>query len=232
MLSELQPHNGTDIAAALEQARAYSGRLSPRPLVIGILLVTDGLSDFGQATLAAQRCAQDGLAIDVVLIDPTDDARNLATAIAGATGGRWDQVFGPDDLAQVTAEVGASVAAQVEQTREAVRQFEDEASQIRAQNAEREAVQFTASYPGSLSPDSSHPLYVHVHREGLRDQLEARLVELSSRLGPQVRRGDVPANSAIKRGTELEIRPFVAKVRCRPSSVRIEWDEVSASREY
>src|SRR6266702_126960 len=52
-LRRLRPDNGTDIAAALDAARAQSGSLSPRPLVIRVLLVTDGLSDLDEARRAA-----------------------------------------------------------------------------------------------------------------------------------------------------------------------------------
>jgi TIR domain len=225
VLRTLRPDNGTDIAGALEEARVHAAGLSNRPLVVRILLVTDGLSDIGKATLAAQRCAQDGLAVDVILIDPTDDAKNFAAAITDATGGHSEPVYGPDELALATAQAGASLAAQVERANAAVRQMEAEAAEIRDRNIRREAVRFTASYPGSLPPGSWHPLYVFVHRDGLDAELRSRLAELAARLGPMSARADVQANSAIKRGTVLEVQPFIEKVRCRPAMARIEWSE-------
>lgn len=224
-LSTLRPYNGTDIAAALDRARQHSEGLNPRPLVVRILLVTDGLSKLDDARRAAQDCARVGLAVDVVLIDPTDEARDLAAAVAGATGGRWEPVFGPEDLARATAEARDAVAAQVQRTEEAVRRDVDEGAEIQAESADREQVLFTASYPGVLTPNSWHPVYVHVHRAGLRDQLETRLAELASVLGARPRYGEVPANSMIPRDTELEIQPVIANVRCRPPRLPIVWRE-------
>lgn len=225
VLRALRPDNGTDVAAALEAARAHAAGLGNRPRVVRILLVTDGLSDVGEATLAAQRCAQDGLAVDVILIDPTDDAKNLAAAIADATGGTSEPVFGPGEVALATEQAATAVAAQVERADAAVRQLEAEAAEIRDRNARREAVRFTASYPGSLPPRSWHPLHVFVHRDGLDAELRSRLAELAAGLGPMPARAGVAANSAIRRGTVLEVRPFIEHIRCRPAMARIEWNE-------
>ena len=98
-------------------------------------------------------------------------------------------------------------------SRAAISRETTEAAEILAKTADRERVQFTASYPGMLAPGIWYPLYVHVHRDGIRDQLEIRLAELDNRLGPRPRRAEVPANSIIAPGTELEIQPVITNAR-------------------
>jgi hypothetical protein len=222
-LEQLRAGGGTDIAGALDCVRDYCQGISPRPLVIRILLVTDGLSDEKTAVQAALECAATGLTIDVVLIDPTPKARELAAAVAGATGGRWEPVFGTRDLRHATAEARDAVAAQVQRTEDAVSRVTSEADAIRAETAGREAVLFAANYPGTIAPKMSHPIYVHVYSERLLPELEAKLAEFAERFGTHVLRADAPTNSVIEPGTALEIQPIIQDVRCRPSKVTVEW---------
>lgn len=224
-LRRVSPTNGTDIAAALDGARAHVSGLASRPLVTSILLVTDGLSDLDGARRAARECAQAGLSVHVVLIDPTEEARDLAGAVAGETNGRWEPVYGPEDLARATADARTVMEALALRTQEAADQIAAEAAEIRAEQTGREQVLFTANYPGVLAGNAWHPLYVHVHTAHLRGQLEGRLAKLASRLGPRRRRGEAPAGSMIERGTELEIEPVVANVRCRPPRLPVVWNE-------
>lgn len=110
-------------------------------------------------------------------------------------------------------------------SRAAISRETTEAAEILAKTADRERVQFTASYPGMLAPGIWYPLYVHVHRDGIRDQLEIRLAELDNRLGPRPRRAEVPANSIIAPGTELEIQPVITNARCYPPRMPVVWNE-------
>jgi hypothetical protein len=224
-LERLHAGGGTNIAAALDSARSHGESVSPRPLVIRILLVTDGLSDVREAVSAARECASSGIPVDVALIDPTARARQLAAKVAGVTGGRWEPVFGPRDLEHATSQARASVAAMVQRTEEAVRRSTDEAAKVDAEVAGRDAVLFSASYPGVITRAAWHPLYVHMYSESLRPELEAKLADRAEHLGSRPRRRDAPANSAIAPGTALEIQPVVHGVRCRPSRLTVEWKE-------
>jgi hypothetical protein len=222
---------GTDIAAALDSARTQVSAAKPPspapdlPEASRILLITDGLSDREKARQAARNCARDGLTVDVILIDPTDEAQDLAAAVAGETNGRWEPVFGPEDLSRAAADARAAMEIEAQQTREAARAVEAEAGAVRAERAARDAVLFRASYPGALTADAWHPLFVHVHTERMEGELRARLGRLIPSLGPRPRQAEVPAGSEIAPGTELEIQPVIEHVRCRPPRIPVIWAE-------
>ncbi|HEX3984801.1 MAG TPA: vWA domain-containing protein, partial [Acidisoma sp.] len=230
-LQGLNADGGTDIAAALDSARTQvfaAKRPSPAPDIPEanrIMLITDGLSDREKARQAARRCARDGLTVDVILIDPIDQAQELAAAVAGETNGRWEPVFGPEDLSRAAAEARAAMEIEAQQTGEAARAAAAETAAIRAERAARDAVLFRASHPGALTADAWYPLVVHVYAERMEGELKARLAELAPSLGPQPRRTEVPAGSAIPPGTELEIQPVIEHVRCRPLRIPVIWAE-------
>ena len=230
-LRGLSADGGTDIAAALDSARTQVSavkRPSPAPDLPEanrIMLITDGLSDREKARQAARKCARDGLTVDVILIDPTDEAQELAAAVAGETNGRWEPVFGPEDLSRAAAEARAAMETEAQQTEEAARVAAAETAAISAERAARDAVLFRASYPGVLTADAWHPLFVHVYTEQMAGELRARLAELASSLGPRSRQTAVPADSAIAPGTELEIQPVIEHVRCRPPRIPVIWSE-------
>ena len=102
-LTHMRADNGTDIAAALEAAIDYAGKPQERPTITKILLVTDGLSDPVRAKEAAYRCREYSLAIDAILIDPTDDAISLVTSLTALTSGRWDPVYSTEGLPMLCA---------------------------------------------------------------------------------------------------------------------------------
>ncbi len=230
-LRGLNADGGTDIASALDSARTQvsaAKRPSPAldlPETNRIMLITDGLSDREKARQAARKCARDGLTVDVILIDPTDEAQELAAAVAGETNGRWEPVFGPEDLSRAAAEARAAMEIEAQQTGEAARAAAAETAAIRAERAARDAVLFRASYPGALTADAWYPLFVHVYAERMEGELKARLAELAPSLGPRPRRTEVPAGSAIAPGTELEIQPVIEHVRCRPPRIPVIWAE-------
>jgi hypothetical protein len=187
-LRRLVPENGTNIAAALDGARMHVAGISADTTFHRILLVTDGLSDLTEARRAARDCARAHITVDVVVIDPIDEARDLAAAVAGESGGRWEPVFGPEDLDQAAADAGSALETQTQRLQEVASEMAAFAAALSAETAKRERVLCTAAYPGLLMPGVWRSLYVHVPRASLRDQLEARLAELSARLGPQPQR--------------------------------------------
>lgn len=230
-LRGLSAGGGTDIAAALDSARTQVSAARHPSLAPGlpeanrILLITDGLSDPEKARQAAQKCARDGLTVDVILIDPTDEARELTATVAGETNGRWEPVVGPDDLSRAAAEARTAMETEAQQTGEAARAIAAEAAAIRAERAARDAVLFRASHPGALTADAWYPLVVHVYAERMEGELKARLAELAPSLGPRPQHTEVPAGSAIAPGTELEIQPVIDHVRCRPPRIPVIWAE-------
>jgi TIR domain len=107
--------------------------------------------------------------------------------------------------------------------RTAIRRDDADAAQAAAAAGAHEPVLFGASYPRVLRLGVRQPLYVHLYREGIRDQLDARLAELTGRLGPQRRHSEAPANTIIPRGAKLEIRPRITNVRSYPEQRTIVW---------
>jgi hypothetical protein len=94
-ITNLQPHNGTDISNALgftfDQVKAWQDYDSVRFLVI-----SDGLSDVESASNAANRCFHDGIFIDTILIDPSPMGLEMAESIS--LGGRVTAVTSSAEL--------------------------------------------------------------------------------------------------------------------------------------
>jgi TIR domain len=120
----------------------------------------------------------------------------------------------------------SNILARLSFTPAMLRAMEQHASnlkEIATKAAAHEPVLFAATYPGMLGIGIRKSLYVHVYRDGVGDQLDARLARLAGRLGPQQRRNNAAANTVIPRGTRLEVQPFIANIRCRPPRRTITW---------
>lgn len=111
----LQPHNGTEVHAALElAARILHAGASRLPQVV---LISDGLSSLEPAVAAAGECLALGARVDIHVIDPVEEAKRFAIAVTAAVGGRWETVTSRGALAQAgleTAERATGVRAAVE----------------------------------------------------------------------------------------------------------------------
>jgi TIR domain len=224
-LRRLHPVNGTNIAAVLDRARMHAADVSTETAFHRILLVSDGLSNPVEARRAARDCAQARIAVDVILIDPIAEARDLAAAVADEAGGRWEPVFGTGELGRATAEARTGLEAQTQRLQETASQMQELATAVRAETAKREPVLFTATHPRVLVPGTWRPLYVHVLQDSLRDQLNDRLAQLAEGLGSHPQREEVSASSMIPAGTVLQIQPVFSAVRCRPRRQTIVWNK-------
>jgi TIR domain/von Willebrand factor type A domain len=224
-LARVAAGGGTDIAAALDAAIAWAGPASNRPTVTSIILVSDGLSDATAAAAAADRCRAEGLPIQVILIDPDEDTTALAARLARITGGRWDPVVSRQDLAAAATRHGDHAAALADRAAAGIRGMEQEADEILAETADRERVQFTASYPGLITAVGPHPLTVFLHLASMRAELEGRLDRLSIELGPYAGRSSGVAKSIIEPGMIVELRPVLANLRCIPARSDLVWRE-------
>lgn len=82
-LSMVRPGNQTNIADCILKSLDFIDEYDR----IDCLAVTDGLSNVGDPVSAARKCNEDGIIINIALIDPTSEGENIAKKIA-ANGGR------------------------------------------------------------------------------------------------------------------------------------------------
>jgi hypothetical protein len=107
----------------------------------------------------------------------------------------------------------------------AIRQNAADAAQIAAVADAHEPVLFGTSYPSALRFGVRQPLYVHIYREGIRNQLDERVAELAGQLGSQRSGSETPANTIIPQGAKLEIQPLIANVRSYPARKTVTWHD-------
>ncbi|SHM71659.1 TIR domain-containing protein [Cryptosporangium aurantiacum] len=228
-LAALRPTDGTDIAAALDRVRHHFASTASAPPVKSVLLVTDGLSDVTKARSAAERCTATGIQVMMILIDPTDQARALANAVA--TGG-CQPVYGTEELAEATAGVTNAMLAgprlKAARARAAARRNE-----VHAEAAGKEPVEFTAAFPGRLPRGGAAELHVFVHQPSMRAQLEAEVATLRTR-SPLTRtaHGDDVA-LRVKRRSRIWIEPVIDGIQCYPSTPQlVVWENALEHREF
>ncbi|MGZ6613109.1 MAG: hypothetical protein ACXVFQ_01590 [Solirubrobacteraceae bacterium] len=81
-LSDVSPADGTNIASALNAAADHKAATADAG-VSQIMLISDGKSDRADATAAARRCLANGLALSMLLIDPSENfIRSMARRTA------------------------------------------------------------------------------------------------------------------------------------------------------
>lgn len=235
-LAQLHAANGTDIAAALDAAIEHAGDPQERPTATKILLVTDGLSDPVRAKEAAYRCRESSLAIDVILIDPTDDALSLAKSLTALTSGRWDPVYSRGELSGALRRAAEEAAAQESQAAIALSRMSREAEEVEAAVGEQERLEFTALYPGLMTPQGAQPLIMYVSVPSMRDELERRCGQHLGALGPHPARSSGVAGSLVEPGRLIELQPVISNVRCIPARSELVWqqrlEEIRFALEY
>ncbi|WP_131803118.1 vWA domain-containing protein [Parafrankia colletiae] len=103
---------GADVASALERARLHLAGLPEQPPFARLLLVTDDLTAPGDLLQAAYDCAHSGITVDVVVLDTSPRAGELAEVIVGVTGGSWEAAPGEGDLGRAISAAGRRAALQ------------------------------------------------------------------------------------------------------------------------
>ena len=222
-IAKVKATNGTNIAVALEAAIARAGPLEDRPTITRVLLITDGLSDRIAAKAAALRCREVSLAVDVILIDPTDEAVALATDIATLTFGRWDPVHGGEDLGVAVGGRTAEAAQLAAQAEQALERIARDTAAVEAEVGNRERLVFTASHPGLIAPRGAHPLTVFVGLPGMRQEVERRIGK--QELGSYPARTVGVAGSLVDPGRVITLQPVIPEVRCVPVRADVLWEE-------
>ena len=222
-LDDVTAGGGTDVAAALdaaaERVRGDEGSGRARAL-----LISDGLADADAADAAAERARTDGVvAIDVILIDPTDKGLDVARRVAA--GGSVAAVASPEALQQDVRRAAREqqlTSGDPEAVSAVARQ---DASDVLAGAESGEPVAFTAAYPGSVLAGVWYSLVLYLHLARLQDVVDALVDRRAGELGSTPVSVHAAAFSQIRRGTTLRLTPMVDGLVFNPSSQEVAWIE-------
>ena len=233
-LAGLEPDNGTDIAAALEESLRLK-RAADDPVAGSgdtynqILIITDGISDLAAARRAAQRCAEERIVIHVILIDPTVHGEQLALEITEPSGGLWEKVFGPEDL-EAAIEHARLEAAQSEAANTLQARSAKESKVFASEIGDRERLQFTAVHPQEILANTTDYLAVFVHLGYMRLELETQIQAAQAFFSGEVIRNDAEAQATIMRGTIITLRPELPGMIVTPQSQAVRWSNKLVER--
>lgn len=218
-VSQLRPVNGTNIAVALDHV-VDSRYESPQ-----VLLISDGKSHLEHAKSVAHRCAEAGIRVDVLMIDPTDEGLEMAKAIAGITHGRWDPVTSADELARRTRERGDKSALNLARAEELLRQADDEYHSLETSIREQPGISFSAGYPVRIDPYLKYTLVVYIHLDDLKELVEKYLRTEIAATGAAPTCSNAAAATRIPRGTLLTVQPNISGIFANPPRQEIVWLE-------
>lgn len=221
-LSDIRPEDGTDIGAALNAAADHK-QAAPDTGVSQIMLISDGKSDRPSATTAARRCRANGLALWMLLIDPTEEGKAFARDVVRAVGGTYQPVTGTTSLREAAKEVAVARAADQARAEEYLEAASREAQRVHEANADRERVTFTAGYPGTVATAADYLLRVYLHLDSQLDEVQERLTLAADALGIYPRRGDAVPNQSIPIGTHLEVTPRIERIGVNPLRQEVTW---------
>jgi hypothetical protein len=221
-LDSVRANDGTDIAAALDAAAGYnSGRQSAVPRV---LLISDGKSDRVEAKRAARRCVYElSMGIHFILIDPTEEGEVFVKEVVEPLGGTWDSVKKRKELETVARGATDQYQRDLARAEAWARQADQEAEQVAHEVQDRQAVQFTAGYPGRIRPNTEYSLLVFVHLGTMQAEVSKRLADLTVSFGDIPRESQAEASQLIPIGTLLEITPAINNVSVTPLRQTLAW---------
>lgn len=218
-INQLKPNNGTDIASALNYVIRYAQQ---RPQ---ILLITDGKSDLGAARREAHNCADAGIRVDVLMIDPTDEGLEMAKAIAGITHGRWDPVDSADNLAERTSEIGNTRAVDLAKAETILRKAEVEYNALETSALDQARVSFSAGYPSRIDGHLKYPLIVYIHIDTLKEEIERYLKKEFAASGIVPTCSNATTATRIPRRTLITVQPNIPGILANPPYQEIIWLE-------
>ncbi|WP_447602250.1 TIR domain-containing protein [Nitrospira sp. Nam80] len=222
VLGTLNPHNGTDIAAALNAAADYKEALAHSSLS-QLVLISDGKSDRMEAMAAARRCVERQLALSMLLIDPTEEGKTFARDVVRGVGGTYQPVMSSEDLREATKDVSKTYSANRARAERYLETAKGEAHSIEEEVANRDRVKFTSGYPGRIMPRHDYLLRVYVHIETQLQEVLKRLEQDSEQFGGYPRKGDAESNQRIPVGTRLEVTPRINFISANPPQQRVTW---------
>lgn len=227
-LDKLSPCNGTNIASALNTAADYINIIHG-PEMIRVQVISDGLSNKREATIAAQRISQLGVPIDVILIDESEEGRDVGKAIA--IGGTYWPVSSTkrkpakSDLTNKIEQSSKDHLLISEKSADIIRDYENEASKFLSKTPSNEKLSFLAGFPQTINRSNWYSFLIYLH---LTD-LERETIEL---LKERARQNDFDPilssgnNSVISnRGKQFRLQPSADGIIFNPPYYDISWYE-------
>ena len=219
LLQDLHPENGTNLANALQYVHNDIRHLSFEHRALCI--VSDGLSDVEPAREAAQEIASAVSMIEVMLINPTEEGKRVAQAVA--IRGRVTFIFQEQDLA---VEISKHTERATTASRDLLMRLEEQkvyAATITGQVPADERLLLTASWPGKIEENIWQPLYVFLHISTVEQEVQKRIKDYSLKL----HRALADTRQSIKafRGTLFNVIPRVKGVRFNPRQQEVTWLE-------
>jgi hypothetical protein len=222
-LGLLKADSGTDIAAALDAAAAHKSARR-QVSVPRILLISDGKSDRVEAKRAARRCVYElSIGIHFILIDPTEQGEAFVKEVVEPLGGTWDSVRRREELDTVARGATEKYQQDLARAEAWARQADQEAAQIAEEVQDRQAVEFTAGYPGRIRPNTEYSLLIFVHLAAMQAEVRKRLADLNASFEDIPRESQAEAIQRIPIGTLLEITPAIHNVSATPLRQTLAW---------
>lgn len=219
LLGEIHPENGTDLANALHNVYNDIRHLPYEHRALCI--ISDGLSKTAPARQAASEIATAVSMIEVMLINPTEEGREVAQAVA--IRGRVTFVYQAQDLAVEIGKHQERAATDSFNLQMRLKEQELSANKITGQVPVEERLHITASWPGKIEELVWQPLYVFLHTGTAEQEVKKRIEEYAGKLH------QVLANmrDSIKalRGTYFNVIPRVTGVHFNPQQQEIAWLE-------
>lgn len=216
-LASMEAGGGTDIAAALDAAGAAAGAaVGERSL--RTLLVTDGESEQAPAEAAAQRLADQGAYIDVILVDPTSKSEALARAVS--IDGVTTAVVNAEELDHGVAQAGRAQAAEEAAAEVFLSRQDAEAARLAGEKPPAERLAFTAAYAADILPKQWHSLSVYLHLASRQEQVDALVRKAATDAVATAR-----SHKILPREVELTITPRGEGLEFNPASITVQWFE-------
>ena len=221
-LQRLSPSDGTDVAAAFASAEEFVKQVTGER-ILRCLLISDGLSDPETARAAAESLADQGVVIDVILIDPTGDGETLARSVA--VEGTVIAVTSGHGLSEEVGTAAEELASTTREADEILARIDSAARQVIEQTPEQDRLALSARYPGSISRGRWYSLVLYIHLARLKDQVAQLLEQRSAEFGLEPVEATAAVPPGLTRGITLTLTPQVDGVEWNPPSQTVTWLE-------
>jgi len=218
-IEKLQPDDGTDIAVALQYLLNYEDQ---KPQV---LLISDGQSPLEPAKAEAHSCANAGIRIDMLVIDPTEEGLEMAKAIAGITQGRWEPVTSAEQLAKKIQASGEARSADLARAEEFLSRADLEYQEISKQLEDKTRLAFSAGYPSRIHLHRRYPLVVYIHLEELQETIQKFLMDEIALPDVTPAISSSLSSTRIPRGTLITVQPNIPDIFANPPRQEVVWLE-------
>ncbi len=225
-LAELEPTNGTSIAAAFDatvELLKPAGKTNAR-----VLLVSDCESDLAPAVASADRLIQLVHVIDVLLIDPDTETEKAARAMIRL--GEVQAVVSPEELRTAVSDrdtasqqVANAVGRVIEDAMKAAQDSLEQQAHDRGEPVGSE-VSFSVGYGSLLRPGQAEPLLVIIHPITLKKEVGELLERMLAQKTADPRIA-ADGRTRLPKGAEIRIEPVIPNVDINPRRMDVLWQD-------